>query len=183
MPVQQGQNVPDEKQNSKSAPAVANTTAAQSAGDDAVGSRGGKEKDAIYNEEAKLLDEVKEKYKEADLEAQKQVEHAIGEETKNRTEVKIAAQVRDAGLVSHEEEASNVVKHGGALELAVSEEKYKQGKKTGIGGKRLINKNIVGVSSLAAMAVFIGRLLKVAHKHAKRVIFRNRDQEVITKES
>lgn len=136
-----------------------------------VGTRVGKEQD-VYQEQEKLLSEVKEKYREADLEAEKQVGEALGKEAKSNESKPIPPDVADAGVKEHAQEASDVIKKGGSLELPVSESDLDRGGQSKVGGRRLINKNIIGVSSLAALAIYVGRLIKMAHKHARKVIFR-----------
>ena len=36
----------------------------------------------------------------------------------------------------------------------------------------VVDKTVVGVSSLAALAIWVGRMVKVAHGHAKKAVFR-----------
>ncbi len=178
MPVHTKQNVPDDRQSPKTVSAgAAPLSSGGVKGDESIGTRTGKEQDAIYKEEGQLLDEVKEKYKEADLEAQKQVEQALGNETKVKAEAKISPDVREVGVTSHDEDASDVLKKGGTIKIPVSQDVFEKGQSTRLGGKRLINRNIVGVSSLAALAIFVGRLLKMAHKHVRKVIFRKSGSE------
>lgn len=138
--------------------------------------RVGKEQDVVYREQGELLAEVKEKYREADLEAQKQVEKALGKETKSANgEVVIPPDLVDHGVKSPQDEASTVVERGSTIELPMSEDDYEGAEKSKISGKSLPDKEVIGVSSLAALAMFVGRLIKVAHKHAKRLVFRKGD--------
>lgn len=139
---------------------------------DEISTRGGKEQEAIYREQSELLGEVKEKYREADLEAEKKVQEAIGSETEKKAENVIPPELAQHGVKHHEEYARDVLKHGGTLELPMTESAMQQGARTKISGKRFLNKSIVGVSSLAALAIYVGRIVKVAHRHARRVIFR-----------
>ncbi len=176
MPTTAKQNISDDKQTSKTVNAVATPVPSDDKDiDEQHRTRTGKEQDAIYREEGQLLNEVKEKYKEADLEAQKVVEQALGSEAKARAEVKIAPDLREAGVASHEENATDVIKKGSDLQIPISEDTFQAGRSVKLGGKRFINRNIVGVSSLAALVIFVGRLVKVAHRHARRIIFRKSD--------
>jgi len=139
---------------------------------DQIGTRGGKEQDAIYHEQSALLGEVKEKYREADLEAEKKVQEAIGGEAEKKSETVVPPDLAAHGVKHHEEYARDVLKNGGTLELPMGETAFEQGAHTKISGKRLLSNAIVGVSSLAALAIYVERIMKVAHKHARRLIFR-----------
>jgi len=92
-----------------------------------------------------------------------------------RQELKLPPDVEDAGVKIPEEEADKVVRQGTNLSLPVSEETYKKGQETKIEGKvegAPGAKIVVGVSSIAALAIWIGRLFKLAHKHTMKIIFR-----------
>lgn len=137
-----------------------------------IGTRGGKEQDVIYKQQEKLLHEVQEKYKEADHEYAEQVKEAIGEAVRAKPDVVIPSDVADFGVKSRDQEASEVLKKDGTLEILTTKEKLDEDLKSGVGGKRLINKTIVGAQSVLAWAIRLHRLVKAAHKHAKKVIFK-----------
>ena len=92
-----------------------------------------------------------------------------------RQELKLPPDVEDAGVKIPEEDADKVIRDGTTLSLPVSEDAYKRGMHVKVGGKvegTVGNKIVVGVSGIGALALWIGRLLKMAHKHAMKVIFR-----------
>lgn len=144
-----------------------------------VGTRGGKEHDTVYQQEEKLLNEVKEKYKEADSAVEKQLVDAIGTEAKIKAKANIPPDVSGFGVKSPDDEASEVFKKDGTLVINTTEEELARDLKTDVGGKRTINKTIVGAKSVLAWALRLSRIVKTAHKHAKRVIFgKSRSEEV-----
>lgn len=137
----------------------------------------GKEQEAIYKEQGELLAEVREKYREADLEAQGEVKKALGKEASlAKNEVVIPPDLADQGVRSPQSDASEVVEKGSTIELPISEDEYKEAEKAKVLGKSLANKEVIGISSLAALAMFIGRLIKIAHGHAKRLVFGKGDK-------
>ncbi len=92
-----------------------------------------------------------------------------------RRELKMPADVEDAGVKIPEEDADKVIRDGTTLSLPVSDEVYNKGLSTKVSGKvvgAVGDKLVVGVSSIAALAMWIGRLLKMAHKHTMKIVFR-----------
>lgn len=137
---------------------------------------GSKEAEPANIEEEKLLKEVVERSRQADLEAEKKIEAAIGQEARlSRPEIKVPADIAEHGVKSPQAEASAVAEKGSTIELPISEQEYKQGEKLTIKGLE-DHKSVIGVSSLAAFALYLGRIIKLAHKHTKRVIFRKKDE-------
>lgn len=134
---------------------------------------GSKESPPAALDQDKLIKEVQERSRQADLEAEKQVEEAIGAEARlSKPQVKIGPDLADHGVKSPEQEASDVLKNGTTLELPITEAEYKKGEHTKANGD-VINKSVIGVSSLLAMVLLFGKWIKLAHKHAKKVIFKN----------
>lgn len=138
---------------------------------DEVSVRSGKELDLQRGEEAKLLNEVILESDKADTEAEKKVQEQIGEARLSKPKIEIPDDVAASGVKSRAKEASEVIANGNALVLPISEQEYKKGEKTKVSGKTDKDKDVRGVSSIVVFAMFITRLIKVAHKHAKRVIF------------
>lgn len=148
--------------------------APQSNLDDKVSVRGGKELD-IRQEEERLLAKVVEKSREVDEEAERKISEHISEAKLARPEVTIPDEVKAAGVKSPQNDASEIIKKGGDLVLPVDQNELESGEKVKVTGKTYITKEVVGVRSFAAFAMLLARLVKIAHKHARRIIFRKRD--------
>lgn len=133
---------------------------------------GSKEAESAHLEEEKLLKEVVETSRQADLEAEKKVTEAIGNEARlAKPEIKVPPDIAEHGVKSPQAEASEIAQKGSTIELPISEDQYMVGEKMQASGRN-VKGTIVGVSSLIALATFVGRIVKLAHKHAKRIIFR-----------
>lgn len=133
---------------------------------------GSKEAPGARLEEEKLLKEVVERSREADLEVAKKFEEALGQEAGlSRPEIKVPEDFAGHGVKSPQVEASVIADKGSDIELPISEQEYKSGEKIAIKGLE-DHQSVIGVSSLAAFVMYLGRIIKVAHKHAKKVIFR-----------
>ncbi|OGD83466.1 hypothetical protein A3A54_00405 [Candidatus Curtissbacteria bacterium RIFCSPLOWO2_01_FULL_39_62] len=116
---------------------------------------------------------VKEIHKEADRKVEKEVKEVAGEEAGlKEPEPQIPADVRDAGVKSPEVEASEIIDKGGTIELPIDEKTYQEGQHAKITSKVTVKKEVYGVRSIIALALFVARLVKLAHHHTKRVIFK-----------
>jgi hypothetical protein len=136
-------------------------------------------------EEKRLLDEVSEASEQHDREAERKVQESLGKEARlSQPHPTIPQDVSKSGVVSPQKEASKTVAVGSTIELPITEEEYIQGEKTKVGGS-VSDKGIIGVSSLVALAMFVGRMIRLAHKHAKQVIFRKSsgNQEGVNKDA
>lgn len=133
--------------------------------------RGGKELDLQRGEEAKLLNEVVVESDKADTEAEKKVQEQIGEARLSKPKIEIPEEVAASGVKSRAKEASEVIVTGSTLVLPISEQDYEKGENVKVSGKTDKDKDVRGVSSIVVFAMFISRLIKMAHKHAKKVIF------------
>jgi len=122
-------------------------------------------------EEERLMAEIRTTAETADRQALEAIQGSLKEAKRAVFEPELPPDVEDAGVVNPVKKAEEVVEKGTTIELPASEEIYKRGLSTKISGKG-DDKSIVGVSSISALAIFIGRLLKMAHKHAMKVIFR-----------
>lgn len=128
-----------------------------------------------FEDEAKIIAEITSKSRELDNEAFQETLNEVRKhvpEVKERvSEPELAKEVKDAGVVNPQQEADQVVAKGPSLDLPLSEEEYAKGQSEKLGGKS-VDKSIVGVSSLIALTMWVGRMIKLAHKHAMRVIFK-----------
>ena len=126
-------------------------------------------------EEDKLMAEIVSTSEATDSEALAKLRKEAPDIKRSQPRPELKPDVEDAGVKVPEEEADKVVKSGSTLSLPVSEKDYQQGSATELGGKVVgtaHDKDVVGVSGISALALWIGRLLKMAHKHTMRVIFR-----------
>ena len=80
--------------------------------------------------------------------------------------------MEDHGVKSPEQEASKVIAKGGTIDLPVSEEIYEEGKDTKIKAEVTKKFEVFGVSSVVALVILVGRMVKHAHHTAKKAIFR-----------
>lgn len=132
--------------------------------------------DSNFEKEGKLITEIKEVSAEADRKAEhavKQELNKIGEEVQTREASNLISEdVKNAGVKDVASEASEVIKSGGTLNLDVTEDEYNEGLKTKVGGTRTLSKSILNVSSIVALAIWVGRQLKRAHGKTMKVVFR-----------
>lgn len=152
---------------------VGKTPANQKADDEQLqGSlRVAKETEPGGDTEAKLVKEIVEKSDAIDKEGVKEVREAIAQAKEARPEPEIAQDLKSAGVRSPQQEADEVIQKGSSVNLPLSREEYNLGIHQKI-KTAVVNKVVVGASSLFALATRIGRLIKIAHKHAMRVVFK-----------
>ena len=143
--------------------------------DDKMGAVKAKEQEPTSQEtkaeEGKILSEVIRTSEAADEQAEKAIQSAISEARLARPEPKLAPDVADSGVKVPQEQADEVVRSGTTINLPISEDEYKKGLHQKVAGV-VVNKVVVGTSSFFALATWIGRLIKMAHKHTMKVIFR-----------
>lgn len=140
-----------------------------------VGSSGNKEQEptqAQREEEAAMISEIKSVSEAQDKEALEKVLSTVPEAKAAVFDPELSPEVKEMGVVNPTEEANDVVRQGSTLNLNFSENEYQEGKKTKVVGS-VSDKSIIGVSSLAALGIMIGRLIKMAHKHAMKIVFRS----------
>ena len=106
-----------------------------------------------------------------DKEAAEKVSGEIKEARQSVPEIDIPPDVADAGVKSPVQEAQDVVKKGPIFEVPITEEEMNKGLHQKVTGK-VVNKVVVGVSGLFALATWVARMVKVAHKHTMRVVFK-----------
>jgi len=111
-----------------------------------------------------------------DKEAAEKVSGEIKEARQSVPEIGIPPDVADAGVKSPSQEAQDVVKKGPTIEVSITEEEMNKGLHQKVTGK-VVNKVVVGVSGLFALATWVARMVKVAHKHTMRVVFRKESEK------
>lgn len=123
--------------------------------------------------QAETFGRIQEISKEADLAAEREVRSALGEEARlAQGEPEIGPDLEDHGVRSPDKEASEVIYGGGVIELPITEEEYRQAEKAKIVAHVDEKKDVLGVSSIVALAMLVGRLLKKMHGHAMKIVFR-----------
>src|SRR3989344_4117693 len=116
--------------------------------------------------------------KKADRKAEEEIQQAIGKEGRLREpEIKIPPDVADAGVVSPETEASETLSGDTTVELPMTEDEFKLGEHAKVDAKVTEKKEVLGVASLVALALFVGRLIKLAHYHMKKIRFKKEGEE------
>ncbi len=120
---------------------------------------------------------IEERDKEADKHVEKEIQAAAGEEARlKEPEVELPPDVADAGVVSPQKAASETLGGEATINLPITKEEFEKGERTQVSAKVTQKKEVFGVSSLVALALLVGRLIKLAHHHAKKVIFRNQKE-------
>lgn len=83
-------------------------------------------------------------------------------------------------LKSPQEEADNVVKTGTTISLGVTKEEYNEGQKEKVEVKKDWATLVYwGPKSLIAAVIRAGRLIKIAHSHAMKVVFGKSNKEAV----
>lgn len=123
-------------------------------------------------EEAKLMAEIRTTAETADKQALEAIQSSVQEAKRAHFEPELPPDVEDAGVVNPTKHAEEVVSGGTTIEVGTSENVYQKGLAAQVKGKTDEWKNVSGVASLAVFAIWIGRLLKMAHKHTLRIVFR-----------
>ena len=126
---------------------------------------------ALQKEETKILSEIIKSSEAADEQAEKAIQEAITEAKLAKPEPKLAPDVADSGVKSPQQEADEVIIRGSTISLPIEEEEYKKGLHQKVAGA-VANKVVYGVSGLFALATWVGKVIKFAHKHAMKVVFR-----------
>ena len=133
----------------------------------------GPKEQEVVNAPKDVLADIQERSKEADEIAEKQVQEAIGEEARlAHPEPKIPPDVSDRGVESPEKKASEIAAKGGTIELPISASDYERGQQIKVKSKVTKKLEVYGVSSIIALAMYVGRVVKLAHHHAKKWAFR-----------
>ena len=141
----------------------------------AGGDRGSKEREQASLED-NLMTEIKSVSETQDKQALEKLRGSMKEVKAAVPEAELSPDVEDAGVHSPQKKANEVIEKGSTLEIPISENTYDEAKGAKVRGK-VFNKAVVGASSLAALALWAGRVIKMAHKHAKRIVFRKGDKD------
>lgn len=155
---------------------TSNTTAKKKVADDqnaaSVPARA-KEQEPGRSQEAAAVAEIKEVSDSHDKEALSALRETMPEIKSGFPKVEISPDVADAGVKSPEAEADEVLANGPAINVDITEDKYEEGLATKVtGSSDRVEKTVVGTASIVAMALWIGRLVKLAHKHTMRIVFK-----------
>lgn len=123
-------------------------------------------------EEEKLMAEIRTTAESADKQALEALQSSMADIKRGEVEPELPPDVEDAGVVSPTKAAEEVVVKGPTIVLPIDEKEYEQGLKTQVSGKVDEENSVLGVSAVAALAIWVGRLFKLAHKHTMKIIFK-----------
>jgi len=135
-----------------------------------------KEQEPSGEKRDETLGELIQQVESHDKEAAEKVSGEIKEARQSHPEIEIPPDVADAGVKSLGQEAAEVVKKGPTFEAPITEEEMNKGLHQKVAGK-IVNKVVVGVSGFFALATWVARMIKVAHKHTMRVVFRKESEK------
>lgn len=135
----------------------------------------GKEQESasLSKEEDEIIAQITTTAEAMDQEMEARVKEQLTEAKLAHPKPEIPPDVEDAGVRHPETDAQKVVRDGPTLNVNVDEGTYKKGLHQKVAGA-VKDKVVVGVSSLAALAMWVGRLIKMAHKHTMKVVFRKK---------
>ena len=127
---------------------------------------------SAFEAEEKLMTEIKTTAEAADRQALESLKGAVSEIKRSVPEPELPPDVEDAGVINPQTAADNVVAKGATIELPTDQGTYERGQHTKVSGKSDDKNAVFGTASLVAFALWIGRLIKMAHKSAKRIIWK-----------
>jgi len=130
-----------------------------------------KEQESSGEKRDETLGELIQQVESHDKEAAEKVSGEIEEARQSYPEIELPPDVADAGVKSPGQEAAEVIKKGPTFEAPITEEEMNKGLHQKVTGK-VVNKVVVGVSGFFALATWVARMIKIAHKHTMRVVFR-----------
>ena len=133
-----------------------------------------KEQEPQFEEEEKLMAEIRSAEAIADKEIAEKLKKEFKEIMEARPRPKLPPDVEDAGVFHPEDEAEKVVRDGTTLELPIGESSYEKGLHMKVAGA-VRSGVVMGVSSLVTLAMWAGRIIKMAHKHMMKVMFQKGD--------
>ena len=123
-------------------------------------------------EEEQLMAEIRTTAESADKQALESLQSSMADIKRGESEPELSPDVEDAGVVSPAKAAEDVVVKGPTIVLPIDENGYEKGLKTQVSGKTDNENSVSGVSAVVALALWVGRLLKLAHKHTMKVVFK-----------
>ena len=143
-----------------------------------------KEKQPIGTSEKELMAEIKTTAEKLDAEALERIQGDISEARRAMPEPQLPPDVEDSGVTGPVQEAEKVVTKGGStLELPVTEEAFREGQKTPFRAK-VVNGVVTGVSGIIPLTMWIGRIIKMVHKHTTgrvmKVVFKRSSDDRVS---
>ena len=133
-----------------------------------------KEQEPSGEKRDETLGELIQQVESHDKEAVEKVSGEIEEARQSYPEIELPPDVADAGVKSPGQEAAEVIKKGPTFEAPITEEEMNKGLHQKITGK-VVNKVVVGVSGFFALATWVARMIKIAHKHTMRIVFKKEE--------
>ena len=130
-----------------------------------------KEPKSGSKQESEILSEIIKSSEAADKQAERALQVEIAEARLSQPEPELPPDISDSGVKVIQTEADNVVIDGSSLNLPISEEEYHRGLHQKV-ASAVVDKVVVGASSMLGLALWVGRMMKIAHKHAVKVVFR-----------
>lgn len=127
-------------------------------------------------QEAAAIAAIKEVSDSHDQEALRVIRESFPETKLGVERVEIPPDVADAGLSSPEADGEKVLKNGPTINVDITEKESKEGLKMSVEGKTDNEKTVFGTASLAALAIWVKRMIALAHKHTMRIVFRREEQ-------
>lgn len=124
-----------------------------------------------HQEEKKILSEIVKSSEAVDDQAEQEVMKEISEARLATPEPKIPPDVADIGVKSPNQEAKEVITKGTTIALPIEESEYKRGLHLKI-KTAVVDKVVYGTSSLFALATWVGKIIKLAHRHTMKVVFK-----------
>ncbi len=115
--------------------------------------------------EAAIISEIVERSDALDVQAESEIKEHIKEARLAHPAPEIGPDLEDHGVKSPEKEASAVLKQGATFELPMTEDEYEQAQKVKVSAHTDKQNNVFGVESIIALAMWVGRILKIAHNH------------------
>ena len=121
---------------------------------------------------------IREIGREADLRAEREVREHLGDEVRRaQPEPEIGPDLEIHDVKSIEKEASDVISQGPSINLGITEEEMEQAQHAKMSAHVDDHKNVLGVASVLAVAIWVGRILKMAHGHVTRIVFKKEGKD------
>lgn len=115
--------------------------------------------------EAAIISEIVERSDALDEKAESEVKEHIKEARLARPAPEIGPDLEDHGVKSPEKEASAVLEKGPSGQLPITQKEYEDAQRMKVSALTDDKKNVFGVNSVIALAMLVGRILKMAHNH------------------
>lgn len=171
MSAQGGKDSTDQVNQPQSGSAIQNDDQKKTTAVPVGGPAAAKEIEPQFDQEEKLMTEIRAAEAVADKEIAERLKKEFQEIVEAHPRPKLPPDVEDAGVFHPEAEAEKVVQDGTTLELPIDEPSYEKGLHMKVVGV-VRSGVVVGVSSLATLAMWARRIIKLAHKHMMKIVFR-----------